>query len=161
VFQFGGFQVVVDYAHNPAGMMALGTFVVQQPATRKVGIIAGIGDRKEEDTIQLGRLAGQIFDEIIIRLDQDLRGKSADALVDLLKRGIALAGRGKLAKVIPSETEAIRYAIAHARPGSIIVNCSESVDGAIRTVEECLVRERRTAPTLAHEDRYWESREAV
>jgi cyanophycin synthetase len=161
VFQFGGFQVVVDYAHNPAGMMALGTFVVQQPATRKVGIIAGIGDRREEDTIQLGRLAGQIFDEIIIRLDQDLRGKPADTLVDLLKRGIALAGRGKLAKVIPSETEAIRYAIAHARPGSIIVDCSESVEGAIRTVEECLARERRTAPLFEQEDRYWESREAV
>jgi cyanophycin synthetase len=161
VFQFGGFRVVVDYANNPAGMMALGMFVVQQPATHKVGIIAGIGDRKEEDTIQLGRLAGQIFDDIIIRLDEDLRGKSAEALVDLLKRGITLAGRGKLVKVIPSETEAIRYAIAHARPGSIIVNCSESVERAIRTVEECLARERRTAPMLAQEDRYWESREAV
>ncbi len=161
VFQFGGFRVVVDYAHNPAGMMALGTFVVQQPATRKVGIIAGIGDRKEEDTIQLGRLAGQIFDEIIIRLDKDLRGKPADALVDLLKRGIALAGRGKLTKVIPCETEAIRYAIAHARPGYIVVDCSESVEGAIRTVEECLARERRTAPVFVQEDSLWESREAV
>jgi hypothetical protein len=63
--------------------------------------------------------------------------------------------------VIPSETEAIRYAIAHAQPGSIIVNCSESVEGAIRTVEECLARERRTAPLFVQEDRSWESREAV
>jgi cyanophycin synthetase len=142
-------------------MMALGTFVVQQPATRKVGIIAGIGDRKEEDTIQLGRLAGQIFDDIIIRLDEDLRGKPADALVDLLKRGIALAGRGKLLKVIPCETEAIRYAIAQARPGHIVVDCSESVERAIRTVEECLAGERRSAPEFVHEDSDWASREAV
>jgi cyanophycin synthetase len=44
---------------QPAGMMALGTFVVQQPATRKVGIIAGIGDRKEEDTIHSGGWPGK------------------------------------------------------------------------------------------------------
>jgi|GEM_PF-3477931 len=74
-------------------------------------------------------------------------------------RFFRLAGRGKLLKVIPSETEAIRYAIAHAQPGSIIVDCSESVESAIRTVEECLAGERRTAPLFAHEDR-WESREA-
>jgi hypothetical protein len=57
--------------------------------------------------------------------------------------------------------EAIRYAIAHARPGYIVVDCSESVEGAIRTVEECLARERRSAPGFVQEDSYRESWEAV
>ncbi len=160
VFQFSRFRFVIDYAHNPAGMMALGTFIVQQPATRKVGIIAGIGDRKEEDTVQIGRLAGQIFDEIIIRLDEDLRGKTADAIVNLLKRGLDQAGKGKLLKVIPCETEAIRYAIAQATDGAVIVDCSEAVQTAIRTVEDCLAQEKRTSRAFAEGENYWASQEA-
>jgi cyanophycin synthetase len=90
--------------------------------------------------MQIGRLAAQVFDEIIIRLDKDLRGKTADSIIGLLQKGIA--DHQKPVKVIPCEKEAIRYAVANARPGDLIVDCSEAVTDAIRTVEECLTSER-------------------
>ncbi|NCS70954.1 MAG: cyanophycin synthetase, partial [Candidatus Aenigmarchaeota archaeon] len=74
LFQFKNFQVLLDYAHNPAGMRALQNFVQKIDSSDKVGIIAGVGDRKEEDTKMLGSIAAEMFDEIIIRQDKNLRG---------------------------------------------------------------------------------------
>ena len=88
LFQFPTFEVLVDYAHNAAGLLAVGEFLKKTEANKKIGIIAGIGDRRDEDTIELGKIAAQLFDEIIIRQDKDLRGKSGDEINNLLKEGI-------------------------------------------------------------------------
>ncbi len=76
LFQFENFSILLDYAHNPAGMRALQQFTDSFDATEKIGIIAGVGDRREEDTNELGSIAAEMFDEIIIRQDKNLRGKS-------------------------------------------------------------------------------------
>ena len=57
LFKFENFQILLDYAHNPAGMRALQKFTDELDATVKVGIIAGIGDRREEDNNEMGRIA--------------------------------------------------------------------------------------------------------
>ncbi|MGB3085066.1 MAG: cyanophycin synthetase, partial [Saprospiraceae bacterium] len=49
MFEFKHFTVLLDYAHNPAGLQALKKFIDKIDATHKVGIIAGIGDRRPED----------------------------------------------------------------------------------------------------------------
>src|SRR5690606_41198416 len=67
------FSILLDYAHNPAGMRALKAFTDSFDATEKVGIIAGVGDRREEDTNELGSIAAEMFDQIIIRQDKNLR----------------------------------------------------------------------------------------
>src|ERR1035437_957759 len=66
MFHFHNFSVMIDYAHNTHGLMALGKFVKTVDASVKVGIIAGVGDRRDEDIISLGEAAANIFDEIII-----------------------------------------------------------------------------------------------
>lgn len=48
----------------------------------------------------------------------------------------------KPVKIISCEKAAIRYAVANARPGDLIVDCGEAVADAIRTVEKYLSRER-------------------
>src|SRR5690554_2251583 len=72
LFQFKDFQVLLDYAHNPAGMRALQRFIENLDATIKVGIIAGVGDRRDEDTQEIGAIAAEMFDHIIIRQDKNL-----------------------------------------------------------------------------------------
>ena len=88
LFHFKNFDVLVDFAHNPAGMRALQKFVDNTDATVKVGIIAGIGDRRDEDTIEVGKIASEMFDEVIIRQDKNLRGKSEEELIGLMEEGI-------------------------------------------------------------------------
>jgi cyanophycin synthetase len=124
----------VDYAHNPAGFQALGKFIEKIEAKPKVGIIAGVGDRRDEDTIQLGEIAATMFDEIIIRQDRNLRGKTEQEIIDLIMKGIRNTDPAKAVKVIPSEREAIDEAIRNARKGSFITICSDVVPDALEQI---------------------------
>ncbi|MBL0032541.1 MAG: cyanophycin synthetase [Bacteroidetes bacterium] len=131
MFQFRNFNVMVDYAHNPAGFQAIARFLDRIEAKPKVGIIAGVGDRRDEDIIQLGTVASQMFDEIIIRQDKNLRGRSESEIIDLMMKGIQSDDPKKKVMIIPKESEAIDHAIKNAKKGAFIVICSDVVPDAL------------------------------
>lgn len=131
MFQFRNFTVMVDYAHNPAGFQAIARFLDKIEAKPKVGIIAGVGDRRDEDIVQLGTVASQMFDEIIIRQDKNLRGRSEQEIIDLMMKGIQSDDATKKVMIIPKESEAIDHAIQNAKKGSFIVICSDVVPDAL------------------------------
>lgn len=134
MFNFQNFKVLVDYAHNPAGMRGLAKFIGNLESTPKVGIIAGIGDRRDEDNIEMGEIAGEMFDEVIIRQDKNLRGQTEERLISLLKQGITKQDPNKTIHIIPSEAEAIAFAIENAKKGSLIAMCSDVVPDALEMV---------------------------
>lgn len=136
LFQFKEFEVLVDYAHNAEGFKALGKFLEKIETSPKIGIIAGVGDRRDEDLIELGSLAAQMFDEIIIRSDKNLRGRPKQELVDLLVEGYNSQKKGKPWKAISDEMEAIKYAITNAPKGSINVICSDTVPDVLNMVKK-------------------------
>lgn len=134
LFQFENFSILLDYAHNPAGMRALQKFTDSLEASEKIGIIAGVGDRREEDTNQLGSIAAEMFDEIIIRQDKNLRGKSEEELIKMLVAGIKMKDPHKKTTIIPSEKEAITHAVNNAKKGSLIICCSDVIPDALDLV---------------------------
>ena len=136
MFEFKNFHVLLDYAHNAAGLRALQQMVVRLDGAPKVGIIAGIGDRRIEDNQEIGKVAAEMFDEIIIRQDKHLRGKSEKELIDMLLVGIKSVDANKKITVIPSEKEAINHAITNAAVGSLIVICSDVVPDALAQVTQ-------------------------
>ncbi|WP_026348617.1 cyanophycin synthetase [Eudoraea adriatica] len=136
LFKFNNFDILLDYAHNPAGMRALQKFTDNLDATVKVGIIAGIGDRREEDNNEMGSIAAEMFDEIIIRQDKNLRGKSEADLINMLDAGIKKQDPNKKTTIIPSEKEAIIHAVSNAEKGSLIVLCSDVVPDALDLVKQ-------------------------
>ena len=127
---------MLDYAHNPAGMRALKHLTDKMEGSPKVGIIAGIGDRRDEDNREIGRVAAEMFDEIIIRQDKNLRGRTTDELVGLIKEGIESYDPNTKVTVILSEEEAISYAINNAEKGSLTVLCSDVVPDALALVQK-------------------------
>ena len=131
LFQFKKFQVMVDYAHNTAGFNAIAKFLEKIEAKPKIGVIAGVGDRRDEDIIGLGRVAAQMFDEIIIRQDKNMRGRSEDELIALMFKGIEEISPGKKVDIIRTEKEAINHAIKNAIDGAFIVICSDVVPDAL------------------------------
>ncbi|WP_297797186.1 cyanophycin synthetase [uncultured Eudoraea sp.] len=143
LFKFNDFNILLDYAHNPAGMRALQKFTDNLDATVKVGIIAGIGDRREEDNTEMGSIAAEMFDEIIIRQDKNLRGKSENELINMLDAGIKKHDPNKKTTIIPSEKEAITHAVTHAEKGSLIVLCSDVVPDALDLVKHFKDKEAR------------------
>lgn len=134
LFEFRKFSVMVDYAHNPAGFQAISKFLEKIEAKPKIGVIAGVGDRRDEDIIALGTLAARMFDEVVIRQDRNLRGRSEQEIIDFMLQGIQQVDPEKKYKVIPSEREAIDYAFRNAKKGSFIVICSDVVPDALEQV---------------------------
>jgi cyanophycin synthetase len=82
-----------------------------------------------------------MFDEIIIRQDKNLRGKSEEELIKMLHDGIKKKDPNKKISIIPSEKEAIEHAVAHAIKGSLIVLCSDVVPDALNLVKELKEKE--------------------
>lgn len=134
MFNFRNFTVMVDYAHNTAGLMAIGKFLAKTEASKKIGIIAGVGDRRDEDTISLGEEAARIFDEVIIRQDRNLRGRTEDYIINLMVKGIKNIDPNKKITIIPLEKEAIDYTIKNAEKDSFIIICSDVIPDALEQI---------------------------
>jgi len=128
VFKFSNFTVISDYAHNPHAIKALGQLVTAYPATVKTGVVAGVGDRRDEDIIEFAEEASKIFDRIIIREDKDLRGRTSEELQQLLLKGIHNIDAQKPVVFISDESRAVDYAIQHAITNSLIVLLSDEID---------------------------------
>ncbi len=136
VFHFKNYTVMVDYAHNTHGMNAIGKFLAKVEAPNKIGVIAGVGDRRDEDTISLAEAAARVFDEIVIRQDRNLRGRSEDEIIALLKQGIHNVSPTKKITVIPNENEAIDYTLKNATKGSFITIISDVVPDALDRIKQ-------------------------
>lgn len=135
MFHFKHFTVMLDYAHNTHGIKAIGKFVASVEAPVKVGIVAGVGDRRDEDIISLGEESARIFDEIIIRQDKNLRGRTEQEIIDLITRGIHNIDENKKITVFRRESEAIDYALQNAVKDSFIVIISDVVPDALDQVK--------------------------
>jgi cyanophycin synthetase len=143
LFEFKNFSILLDYAHNAAGMLALQDFTNTIECSCKVGIIAGVGDRREEDTNAIGAIAAEMFDEIIIRQDKNLRGRTEEELIKMLNDGIKAKDANKKTTIIPSEKEAILHAVKNAQKDALIVLCSDVIPDALDLVKSLKEKEMR------------------
>lgn len=147
LFQLPKYDVLIDYAHNTAGMEAISDFISKVQAHPKIGIIAGIGDRRDEDTREVGRIAAEVFDEIIIRQDTDLRGSNGKKINNLLKEGIFSVKPELEPKEINQEMRALAYALEYAPEGAFITLFAENIPEAIKLVESFRIIQHRKQAT--------------
>ena len=141
LFEFKKFKVLIDFAHNPAGYRGIEGYLENINAIKKIGIIAGVGDRRDEDIKECGIIAGRMFDHIIIRQEKYLRGRTEQEIIDLILEGIAQSGREVTHEIIPKEIDAIKHTIDNAQDGSFIIALSDVVTNAIQIVQEYLDKE--------------------
>jgi cyanophycin synthetase len=143
LFNLGRFHTLVDYAHNPASYQALGGFVKNWPG-RRIGVVGGPGDRRDDDFITLGKLAGQMFDEIIVKEDDDTRGRPRGDAAKWIVHGLEEAASAASYRTILDETEAINAALDTAPDDSLVVILPESVTRAIG-----LIKARNPLPSMS------------
>lgn len=136
MFKMRDFSVLVDYAHNPHGLREMQDYLTHIDAKRKVGIIAGVGDRRDGDIIELAEIAGEMFDYIIVRQEHSLRGRELSEMNRLMIAGIEKSGRNITYELIPDEKEAIRHALETAQPGDFIVALSDNYKEVIEIILE-------------------------
>jgi cyanophycin synthetase len=144
IFEFKKFKVLIDFAHNASGYRGVEEYLHSVEATKKIGIIAGVGDRRDIDIMECATIASRMFDHIIIRQEKHLRGRTEEGIIGLILEGIKNSGRDVTYEIIPKETEAIRHAIDSAEEGSFITALSDVVTNAIEIVQEYLDKENET-----------------
>ncbi|WP_187264133.1 cyanophycin synthetase [Pontibacter beigongshangensis] len=145
LFKLPKFEVLIDYAHNIASMKAIGDFLQHVPATSKIGIVAGVGDRLSADIIEVGKLAAAMFDQIIIRQDLDSRDRKGEEINQLLKEGIRSAPKNVKVLEIKEETRALAHALEYAPEGAFITLFSENVPEAVKMIESFRIIQHRKA----------------
>lgn len=143
IFNFHNFKVMIDFAHNPQGYLAIEDFLSNIEATKKIGIIAGVGDRRDEDIKECAKIAGRMFDHIIIRQEKYLRGRTEEEIISLILEGIKESNKEITYEIIPKEIEAMKHAMNIAEEGTFITALSDVVDNAIETVQTYLDRENQ------------------
>jgi cyanophycin synthetase len=100
-------HVLVDYAHNPAAIEGLMDLAGRIDAARRIAILAGPGDRRDEDLRELGRKAARL-DFAILKEDADLRGRRSGEVPALLREGLVEGGMAaERIVVIPKEADAV------------------------------------------------------
>lgn len=142
LFQFENYDVLVDYCHNPAGLVAIKDFIDNSFYNYQTGIICGLGDRRDEDSLELGRLSGELFSKIIIREDSDLRGKAAGETSAIVKRGVENSRLNPPVVCIPNEKEALHFAMKNALPGTLVMLCVENIEDVISTLKLLQLQEK-------------------
>ena len=135
LFNLGNYHALVDYAHNPASYEALGAFVRNWTSGKRIGVIGGPGDRRDQDFVTLGKLAAEIFDNVIIKEDDDTRGRPRGSAAELITQGIKQVNTNRQHETILNETEAINKALSNAPDNSLVVILPESVSRAIKLIK--------------------------
>lgn len=149
LFKFKNFKILLDYAHNEGAYLELKKFMSRISANVKVGVISLPGDRRDEDLRKIGSYAAEIFDEIIIKHDNDNRTKNNQQITDLLMEGIREANKGVKTLVISKESEAVKYALNNVKEDSFIFVCANEVTKVIDQVTEALKKENEGEEMLS------------
>jgi cyanophycin synthetase len=138
IFNFKSFKVMIDFAHNKAGYLGIEDFLSNIASPHKVGIIAGVGDRRDQDITDCGEIAARMFDHIIIRQEKHLRGRTEEEIINLILEGIAKVKKDVTYEIVPKEKDAIKHAINIAKEGSFITALSDVITNAIEIVQQHL-----------------------
>ncbi len=138
--EVGPVTVLMDYAHNPSGFRGLTNFINKLPNKYRTVVLNGTGDRRDDDIREMGLIAGEHFDRVVIRRGNYLRGRQPEDMVRLLQEGIAQSGTDPQVRVIPESRDAIGHAIKNGRKGELVVTLADLVPDDIKYVQE--IRDR-------------------
>jgi cyanophycin synthetase len=121
MFDIRGVTVIVDYAHNPAAYRAMAEMARAMLPGQLVGIVTAPGDRRVEDLVEVGRVCGERFDELVVYESQS-RGREVGEAVDLILEGAEeAAGLSDTLHRVLDVGDAIRHGLNLCEPGDVLV----------------------------------------
>jgi cyanophycin synthetase len=106
---------------------------------QRIGVIATAGDRRDEDMRELGEVAAQHFDVLVVREDVALRGRerghTAALVADGVRSATAEGARCRQTEVILDEIDAVRHAMGRANAGDLVVLCVDKHPAVMAELE--------------------------
>ena len=123
VFDEHPFKVLFDYAHNAHAVGVMAELAQRLDVEgRRIVVVAGPGDRRNEDIEAIGHAVAGRFDHYIVRRDDNLRGRDGDEVPLLLARALRDKGIADDAiSIIPDEQQAIDAGLRMGQPGDLLM----------------------------------------
>lgn len=126
-WNIGGVQVLLDYAHNPAGLAGLFKVATAKQANKggRIGLLLGqAGNREDDDVAALARMAAQCAPDRILLKDIDgmLRGRAPGEVPTIMRATLLESGFDpeRIETVLP-ELDAAKQLFAWAVAGDVVV----------------------------------------
>jgi cyanophycin synthetase len=105
----------------------------------RIGVIATAGDRRDDDIRELGEVAAEHFDVVIVREDARLRGRKRGEAAALVEVGVRTAmdkgARCRQVDTVLDELTAIRHALSRSNPGDLVVMCVDQHQSVLAELE--------------------------
>ena len=141
------FKVIFDYAHNAHAVAAMADLAQRLDVTgRRIVVVAGPGDRRDEDIVAIAEAVAGRFDHYICRRDDSLRGRDGDEVPNMIARVLRSRGVADGAiEIIPDEQEAIDAALRMGRQGDLLLIFADALTRSWKQVTKF----RSTTATVA------------
>jgi cyanophycin synthetase len=117
------FKVLFDYGHNAHAVSVMADLAQRLDVSgRRIVVLAGPGDRRDEDLVAIAQAVAGRFDHYICRRDDALRGRDGDEVPGIMSKALLAAGVPAAAvSIIPDEQEAIDAALQMGRSGDLLL----------------------------------------
>ena len=124
-FEVGGVTVLVDYAHNPAGLEGLLKVAGHLRGGRgRLGMLLGhAGNRQDADIEEVARVAAGFHPDLVVVKENEahLRGREPGELPRIIRAALIAQGMPESSLALcTSELDAVRFALDWARPGDVL-----------------------------------------
>ena len=131
-FSIKDFEVLLDYAHNPPAYKNLIDMITQLGHKRRLFVFDVVGDRRDEDLIEICQLIAASCQHAVVYEDKQLRGRAPGELMDLVEKALIENGLGAEAvDKISDETEAIERTLSLAQKGDLVCIMSGRVEQVV------------------------------
>ncbi len=123
VFNEHPFKVLFDYGHNAHAVGAMADLAQRlEVSGRRIVVVAGPGDRRDEDLRDIAKAVAGGFDHYICRRDDGLRGRKSDEVPLLIAATLREHGvADHQISIIPDEQAAIDAGLRMAQPGDVLL----------------------------------------
>jgi cyanophycin synthetase len=148
VISIDGFDVMLDYGHNPHGIAAVSALAAKIRRRRLIAILGLPGDRRNEDIAACAKVVAQTFDLCVTREDFDRRGRAEGEVPQLIMRTLREHGmRDEQILEGGEEEEAVNVALSLAERDDLVVYFADKPETAAKFIDG--FRERRRAEKTA------------
>jgi cyanophycin synthetase len=123
VFNEHPFKVLFDYGHNAHAVGMMADLASRLDVTgRRIVVLAGPGDRRDEDLVAIAKAVAGRFDHYICRRDDNLRNRAPDEVPRIQAQALRGAGVPENAiSIIPDEQDAIDGALRMGESGDLLL----------------------------------------
>ncbi len=145
------FRVILDYAHNPAGVGFLSELATKlEVKGQRIVVIAGPGDRRDEDLRDIAKAASGHFDHYICKADDNRRGRGFDEVPKIIAEELKKQGVNETNIFIePNEVAAVEKALSMAEEDDLVMIFGDAI---IRCWKQIVNFDSETSDSKAQND---------